>query len=784
MLSRSAITKMKAVLIIDLLIVAVAAGTYIYLQNQGEFSTVALKPASFKVTDLSITPSQANVGQPVVISVKVINEGEEAGTYSLAPQINGVPAENQTVTLEAAESTTVEFTATETGEGTYIVTIGDLTQTFTITAASSNGGSTGGKPASINGHNLIINPNEAWAGDSVKISGQFTNYGDQTGYTTISLRVNGEVKDSKDLELAGGATYNVDFTITAGSVGTYSIKLATLSGTLNVVPNGMHTLRVSAGGAKADYTIDGKAYKTPTSVLLSVGKHTIVMPLTDPTGTYRFLHWEDSISNTNPTRTITLTQAMSIDATYEGGSSCPSLYYWNGTNYVYVAEVSNGGWLGYMGYMDENGSIVYLGGNPWDHAKIDPDQLQLREVGNNSYYDMILTQRWNEIFYLDAAYLLVVDHPSNVDAYATLANYMNPNFADDIYTMSKSNIKTPISAVNEKGENVLSQISRLDGIFTAGTNGPDSPAWNDIQWNQLTLDLADLSNAPQIKLIINGMVDWGPAQDYYNWIAKFDAAYAQGLVPNGTQITPPPYMEVKNADGQWVRVPADRELPIPADYVARTFAVDLTGIFPAGVSDYQIRISNFWNVTFDYIGIDTSQQTPVSIQRIDPQAKLDQVFDTPSVASGNFTKYGDVTQLLSNADNMFVIGRQGDEVSLLFPADNLTPPTEGMERNYFLFVADWFKDAPDNWGYGFNFAVDPLPFEGMSGFPYPPTESYPYDAAHLEYIKDWNTRVIPASDQLQSSALTSPLTAWISAVTVLVAVFNVGVIVYFRKRTQ
>ena len=65
-----------------------------------------------------------------------------------------------------------------------------------------------------------------------------------------------------------------------------------------------------------------------------------------------------------------------------------------------------------------------------------------------------------------------------------------------------------------------------------------------------------------------------------------------------------------------------------------------------------------------------------------------------------------------------------------------------MKRSTFLFVACWFKDTPDNWGYGFEFTVDPLPFRGMSGFPYPPTESYPSTEEYNQYLSEWNTRII------------------------------------------
>jgi hypothetical protein len=89
-----------------------------------------------------------------------------------------------------------------------------------------------------------------------------------------------------------------------------------------------------------------------------------------------------------------------------------------------------------------------------------------------------------------------------------------------------------------------------------------------------------------------------------------------------------------------------------------------------------------------------------------------------------------------------VIGRQGDQVELQFSTANLTAPEPGMTRDYFLFVACWFKDPAGKWGYGFDFTVDPLPFMAMSGFPYGSSETYPFDAVHLAYLKEYNTRVI------------------------------------------
>jgi hypothetical protein len=129
---------------------------------------------------------------------------------------------------------------------------------------------------------------------------------------------------------------------------------------------------------------------------------------------------------------------------------------------------------------------------------------------------------------------------------------------------------------------------------------------------------------------------------------------------------------------------------------------------------------------------------------------------------------------------MFVIGRQGDAVSLQFPTNNLTPVPKGMVRDYFLYEASWFKDENGNWGFGFGFTVNPLPFKNMSGFPYPPNESYPNDIAHQNYIQHWNTRTVqtPESQNEQTSTFTAASIFAIVA-TPAIALGNMAVLAGF-----
>ena len=714
----------------------------------GTFEVTAVppppKPAEFKVTNLVITPTEVGVDEPVTVSVTVTNVGEEVGSYSVDLKINGTVEESKTDELLAGVSTDVTFVVTKGEYRTYYVEIDDLADTFACVHPTPSPPT---REEDIRLSFLVIQPAEAWVNDPVNISVYAQNWGNGLGSLSVNLTINGHVQETKTVQLPAGEGARVEFTsVSEASQGTYFVQVKpvagtfmkkALSGNFTVVPTGFHTLIVTAGpvsgNAVADgveLLLEGKSYILPYSALLPVGYYKIEVPLRDPTLVYIFCNWDTG--SAIPERLIHLDRQVVATAYYSGnGSSCPSLYIWNGTSYVYVAEVSNHGWLGYINYISGDGSIVFYRNDPWDYIPLDKSQLQ----PDNGYYNMTLIQRWDEIFYLDSAHMLVVDHPSDVNVYSTMVEqYLDPDYVGQIYTVSKNPL-TPISVVNENGEDTLPQISKIDGVFTTGLNGLSSPSWNNITWNRLTLNLGDLSNADQIKLVVKAIVDWGSPEDYTIWLDGFLAQ----PVPNSTQVTPPPYMEVKDANGNWIRVSDSRQFPLPPDGVPRTFVVDLTGLFPT--NDYSLRISNFWNVTFDYIGIDTSSQQNVTIRRIYPYATLYQEFNTTSVSAGNFTGYGDVTQLVLNADDNFVIGRQGDAVSLQFPALT-TPPQAKMERDYFFFDALWFKDKNGNWGFGFGFTVDPLPFQDMSGFPYPLTESYPYDANHLSYLSKYNTRTI------------------------------------------
>ena len=109
--------------------------------------------------------------------------------------------------------------------------------------------------------------------------------------------------------------------------------------------------------------------------------------------------------------------------------------------------------------------------------------------------------------------------------------------------------------------------------------------------------------------------------------------------------------------------------------------------------------------------------------------------------------------LLARTDDMFVVSKAGDEIALSFDASAAPPLREGWKRTFLLYADGFSKEmnirsaTPDSLG--------PLPFHGMSRYPYGPDEHYPDDDAHRAYAAAYNTRivtrVIPSIDAVAAS---------------------------------
>ena len=221
----------------------------------------------------------------------------------------------------------------------------------------------------------------------------------------------------------------------------------------------------------------------------------------------------------------------------------------------------------------------------------------------------------------------------------------------------------------------------------------------------------------------------------------------------------PPSLEVKDRAGQWKTVIPETGFPVGRP---QTIAVDLTGKWLS--SSRLVRIPTNMRIYWDQILVASRVDADVRLNRLDPvfadlrwRGFSAQVtpdgrepfgYDYSRLSTttpwktlvGRYTREGDVRRLLLDQDDMYVISRPGDELSLRFAERALRPPPSGWTRTFLVYSYGWSKEmnprsaSPDT--------VGPLPFTKMSGYPYGPHEHYPSSAKHREYMERYNTRVI------------------------------------------
>jgi len=86
------------------------------------------------------------------------------------------------------------------------------------------------KPAAFNLSSLIISSNEVTLGESVTISVEVANTGEEAGNYKVTLKIDGVVEASKEITVSAGASQKVTFTTAKDLAGTYAADINGLSG--------------------------------------------------------------------------------------------------------------------------------------------------------------------------------------------------------------------------------------------------------------------------------------------------------------------------------------------------------------------------------------------------------------------------------------------------------------------------------------------------------------------------------------------------------------------------
>ncbi len=95
---------------------------------------VSTRPAAFKISDFTITPSEVDIGEEVTISVGITNTGDFKGSYQVALKIDNVAIATRTITLTGQASRKITFTTIQDAAGSYTVNVNDLSGTFIVKA--------------------------------------------------------------------------------------------------------------------------------------------------------------------------------------------------------------------------------------------------------------------------------------------------------------------------------------------------------------------------------------------------------------------------------------------------------------------------------------------------------------------------------------------------------------------------------------------------------------------------------------------------------------------------
>jgi hypothetical protein len=97
-----------------------------------------IKPqALLSVQYLSINPQQVYAGQPVTITINVVNTGTVAGNLNVVLMINGQTEQTRMVSVGPQGTQPIKFTVTKAQPGIYTIDIGGQRSSFTILGAGS-----------------------------------------------------------------------------------------------------------------------------------------------------------------------------------------------------------------------------------------------------------------------------------------------------------------------------------------------------------------------------------------------------------------------------------------------------------------------------------------------------------------------------------------------------------------------------------------------------------------------------------------------------------------------
>ena len=308
-----------------------------------------------------------------------------------------------------------------------------------------------------------------------------------------------------------------------------------------------------------------------------------------------------------PTKTILTLEAWEDQSSY---ASCPWVCPWDGSEYVLDNDI----------YSTARGP-----------AKEFRDYYTMNKplLPKDGEYSLELQELRDESSYTDLVQLMAVDHPSAVNVAAD----------DEGNVWTYSSPGSPVSAVDDEGSDVLSQIATQDD---AGFK-----AFNE---DYIVLDFSTLDTSSGATLVLRAL-------GFQNDEWPGDPTYQRPYI----------FIQTQDSGGDW----ATRNAFYPRDDWSLS-AYDLSGDLVASqlVRLYITSCHDYKYHLIDYVGLDTSPQAAINIYTLSP---------TSAVRSDGT----DVLSEISAPDGSYANMSPAQKITLDFPV----PEMAGEARD-FVFVAE------------------------------------------------------------------------------------------------
>ena len=411
--------------------------------------------------------------------------------------------------------------------------------------------------------------------------------------------------------------------------------------------------------------------------------------------------------------------------------SCPMIWTWNGREFQFITDVLG---VAPLGARDGDGSYF-----PVDHDEyVQIPGAALQPI--NSQYKIRVTEELSEVSYLDQIQLYAVDHPAGTEIF-TNEKFKGPPYPE-FRLFSVERRIYPKTARDDHGADVLPQLIAKDQRYPDHFRRSETGV---ADLHSLDLDFGSAAPSGKAILLLNGWVDWPDGSTFRRASQESEA----GLVM--------PYLQVQDAAGAWKTVNQDMGMPAGKP---KTIVVPVEFLSASRKVRIVTNLCVYWDEIFLSEGASDAGVKPALIPldsadlhfrgfsetRIHPQRKQPDTFFYDHVSAGFL--------LESHSGPLYKIrpGRQpaarrgrptgdhglGRRGALAVSRGGLPAPPAGMTRDFLLKVDGWAKDRDPNTA--FSSTVQPLPFHGMSRYPYPASEHFPRDAAHDSYQRTYNTR--------------------------------------------